>query len=290
MPLYGVGVGLRPTHHAHFLENTPRSVQWIEVISENFMPWGDCEFKASIVNLEALRRNYSVSLHGVSMNLGSVDDLDGGYLRRLKMLIERTDPFIVSDHLSFTGVKGVNMHDLVPLPYTEESLQNIAKKIDQVQSYLKRRIFIENPSSYFEYNVSEMSEVEFLLKLLKTTGAGLVLDINNIYVSSINHQFNPYEYLKQIPENVIGQIHLAGHSEMEGFLIDTHDADICDEVWSLYQFSRNLHGKKNVMIERDGNIPTWKELELELIKLGELYEHSTTFGNTNEHSELYCQK
>ena len=270
----GVGVGLRPAHHFQFLNEKPKSVKWIEVVSENYMPWSGKGFSNSIETLSKVREDYPVGLHGVSMNLGSTDPLDSDYLSRLKKLTDRISPFVISDHLSWTGVNGQNLHDLMPLPYTEEALQIISKKIEQAQNILGRLILIENPSSYFEYSSSQVSEPEFINAVLDKTGCGLLLDINNVYVSSVNHGFDPIQYLKQIPKGKIGQIHLAGHSKKNGYLIDTHDAPICKEVWDLYQWSVKYYGTRSVMIERDGNIPDWTDLEQELLKIGEINENS----------------
>lgn len=266
----GVGVGLRPAHHFHFLKEKPKSVRWIEVISENYMPWKGEDFGASIETLSKVREDYPVSLHGVSMNLGSADPLDREYMERLKKLTKRINPFVVSDHLSWTGVKGQNLHDLLPIPYNEEALNVITKKIEQAQEILGLQLLIENPSSYLEFKSSEMSEPDFILALLKKSDCGLLLDINNVYVSAVNHGFDPIYYLKQIPKDRIGQIHLAGHSKMDGYLIDTHDTPICEEVWSLYRWSVSHFGTRSVMIERDGNIPEWNELEKELLRIGEI--------------------
>jgi uncharacterized protein (UPF0276 family) len=269
----GVGVGLRPAHQSQVLHEKPKSIRWVEVISENFMPWKGRDFGNSIQFLSQIREHYPVCLHGVSMNIGSTDALDLDYMNRLKLLIQRVEPAIVSDHLSWTGVQGENLHDLMPIPYTEEALILIADKIDQVQNILGRRILIENPSSYFEFKSSEMSESEFIGRLLKKADCGLLLDVNNIYVSSVNHGFSTTEYLKDIPADRVGQMHLAGHSQMDGHLIDTHDAPICNEVWDLYQRSLELFGTKSVMVERDGNIPEWQELELEILKIAGMHEN-----------------
>lgn len=270
----GVGVGLRPAHHSHFLTEKPKSVRWIEVVSENYMPWKDKDFGTSIDTLLKVRQDYPVALHGVSMNLGSADLLDLEYMKRLKKLVDTVNPFVVSDHLSWTGVNGKNLHDLMPIPYNEEALSIVTKKIEQAQDILGRRILVENPSSYFEFKTSEMSEPQFITALLNKTDCGLLLDINNVYVSSVNHRFDPISYLNQIPEERVGQIHLAGHSTMEGYLIDTHDAPVCEEVWNLYQWAVAHFGTRSVMIERDGNIPDWSDLEKELLRLGEINEHT----------------
>jgi uncharacterized protein len=276
---FGVGVGLRPQHHSIFLKEKPRSASWVEVISENYMPWNGWHLCRAAQTLIQIRRDYPVALHGVSMNLGSVDPVDEHYLSRLKQLIDCVDPFIVSDHLAWTGVQGKNLHDLLPLPYDKDTLEVMINKIDFVQNFLGRHILVENPSSYFEFQTSEMSEPDFLAALTKQTGCGLLLDVNNIYVSSCNHGWDVLEYLQQVPAEKVEQIHLAGHRRVkkassEGvpveFLIDTHDAPVCDEVWALYERALEILGARSVMIERDGNIPDWSELEKELVKLAEL--------------------
>ena len=275
----GIGVGLRPPHHQIFLNKPPRTVNWVEVISENFMAWRNDGYGSSFGTLEKVRASLPVALHGVSMNIGSADPLDLDYLKALKDLIEKIDPIVVSDHLSWTGVNGVNTHDLLPLPYTVETLNHIAGKIEQVQNFLGRRILIENPSSYLEFNNSEMTEWDFISELLNRSDCGLLLDINNVYVSSINHGFNPQDYLRKIPSQYVGQIHLAGHSNEGEYLIDTHGEPVCKEVWDLYHWYVNRFGRASTMIERDGNIPDWEVLESELILISEkLNNEAATFA------------
>lgn len=266
----GAGVGLRPAHHSRFLEQKPTSVSWIEVISENYMPWGSQGFGRAFQTLKKLRNDLPVALHGVSLNLGSTDKLDMDYLNRLKELVDAIDPVVISDHLSWTGIDGKNLHDLLPIPYTTETLKLISERIDKVQNFFGRRILVENPSSYLEFSNSEMSESEFLVELLSKADCGLLLDVNNIYVSSVNHGFNAVDYFKNIPAERIGQIHLAGHSKMDGYLIDTHDEPVCEEVWNLYRQVVTKFGFRSTMIERDGNIPEWNDLEREILKIGEI--------------------
>jgi len=266
----GVGVGLRSPHYAEIQKQKPKSISWVEVISENFMAWENQEIGEAHQILLNVRKDYPVMLHGVSLSVGSVDSLNQSYLRRLKQLIEIIQPKIVSDHLCWTGVDGKNLHDLLPVPYTEEALQLISEKIDQVQNFLGRKILIENASSYLEYQASEMTEWDFLSELTKRADCGILLDINNVYVSSINHNFDAKKYLQNIPIHRVGQIHLAGHSQVDGHLIDTHDEPVCDEVWNLFRWFTGQYGKFSTMIERDGNIPAWKELEFELLKIGEI--------------------
>lgn len=266
----GAGVGLRPAHHSHFLNQKPASVSWIEVVSENYMPWENQGFGRALQNLKKMRSDLPVALHGVSMNLGSTDELDMNYLNRLKTLVDAIEPAVISDHLSWTGINGENLHDLLPLPYTKESLALVSERIDKVQNFLGRRILIENPSSYLEFSNSEMSESDFLIDLLTEADCGLLLDVNNVYVSSINHGFKAIDYFKNLPSERIGQIHLAGHSKLNGYLIDTHDAPVCDEVWDLYRQVVAQFGLRSTMIERDGNIPDWHELEIEILKIGNI--------------------
>lgn len=269
-----VGVGLRPIHHDRFINNPPSSVDWIEVVSENYLPWPGNGFDPSILLLERFRLNLPVALHGVSMNLGSADELDLNYMRRLKMLIERIEPFVVSDHLAWTGVDGQNLHDLLPVPYTQEALETMVRKIEQAQMFLGRQLLIENPSTYLRFASNDMSETDFLNELIGRTGCGLLLDINNVYVNSVNHGHNPIDWLKKINTNSIGQIHLAGHSDLGGFLVDTHDAPVCDQVWEVYRWLMKNVDIKHVMIERDGHIPEWDDFEKELKRLGEIYDES----------------
>jgi len=266
----GVGVGLRPPHYAEIKEQKPKSISWVEVISENFMAWKDSPMAGAQENLLQIRKDFPVFLHGVSLSVGSVDVLDKNYLERLKQLVDMVQPAMVSDHLCWTGVGGENLHDLLPIPYTTEALNLISQKIDQVQNFLGRRILIENASTYLEYQASEMSEWEFLSQLLAKADCGLLLDINNVYVSSVNHGFDPKTYLSHLPIDRIGQIHLAGHSTMDGYLVDTHDHPVCESVWELYRWWNNEFGPVSTMIERDGNIPVWAELESEVQRITEV--------------------
>jgi uncharacterized protein (UPF0276 family) len=276
----GVGLGIRAKHTHLFLEKPPKSVQWGEVISENYMDWGNGFEPRNILQLEKIRQNIPVALHGVSMNLGSADNLDMNYLSRLKKLVDRIQPKVVSDHLCWTGVDGENLHDLMPVPFTEKNLNYLAERILRIQDFLGQRILIENVSSYFEYNFSEMTEWEFLKRLLEKADCGILLDINNVFVSSINHNFNAYEFLLTIPRERIGQIHLAGHTKLDGHLIDTHDEDICPEVWSLYQWSVKNLGQYSTMLERDDNIPEWNILEKEILKIYQIQNEVVT-GSQN---------
>ncbi len=279
----GIGVGLRPTHYSEFLENKPASISWVEVISENYMNWQNQSIKRPLQKLEKIRKQCPVVLHGVSLNIGSCDPINKNYLTALKDLIHKIEPAWVSDHLCWTGVDGENLHDLLPVPYTYEALNLVADKILAVQDFLGQRILIENPSTYLQFENEEMTEWEFLTLLTKKADCGLLLDVNNIYVGAINHSFNPIEYLKAIPKERVCQIHLAGHTDKGNYLIDTHDAPVCDAVWELYRWVAKNFGNVSAMIERDGNIPEWTELEQEIKKLASIRrkENEPTLASAN---------
>ncbi len=269
---YGVGVGLRPKHYPVFLnpETRPKVVDWVEVIAENFMGGELFHHPQPLKNLMRLRENYAIALHGVSLSLGSAHDLDAEYLKKWKALIDQVEPIVVSDHLCWTRVHGIQTHDLNPLPYTPTLVNHVARKIIQVQDFLKRRILIENVSSYLTFDSSQMSEAEFLIEVATQADCGLLLDINNVYVSARNHDFDPRALLSQLPHWRVGQIHLAGHTEINGFLIDTHDHPVRDEVWNLFRWYGEQYGHASAMIERDGKIPEWSELEKEIVKMKSL--------------------
>jgi|JI10StandDraft_1071094.scaffolds.fasta_scaffold01572_22 uncharacterized protein (UPF0276 family) len=256
----GFGLGLRKEHYAAFLgENQP--VDFVEVISENFMACGG----RPLHTLEAVRARHPVILHGVSMSLGSAHGLNRDYLAELKALAQRIDPLWVSDHLCWTGTSSHNSHDLLPLPYTEEALDRFAANLNFAQDVLERPLLVENPSSYVGFASSTLSEWEFLAELTRRTGCYLLLDVNNIYVSSVNHGYDPLAFLAGIPVDRVRQIHLAGHSQgPEGMLIDTHDAPVRDEVWALYARAVERFGPCATMIERDDDIPPLEDLLAEL--------------------------
>lgn len=265
-PILGCGVGLRAPHVSRFMSAPPKSVQWVEVISENFMSWANGEPVASADRLMEVRSHLPVVLHGVSMNLGSVDPLDEIYLQKLENLVNLIEPSWISDHLCWTGVEGENLHDLLPLPYTQEALDLVTNRIQYLQDRFKRQFMIENVSSYLTFNCSEMSEWEFLAEIVRRTDCMLLLDVNNVYVSSQNHSFDPWTFISHLPKKNIGQIHLAGHTEREGLLIDTHDEPVCENVWHLFKRTLEHTGPINYMIERDDNIPDWSVLENELLR------------------------
>ena len=259
-PTLGRGLGLRREHYQHVVENRP-AVDWFEVISENFMGAGGNPRRV----LEAVRRDYPVVLHGVSLSIGSTDPLDERYLAELDALARAVEPAWISDHLSWGTAHGLNAHDLLPLPYTEEALAHVARRVEMVQERLGRRILLENPSSYLELD-GDMAEHEFLAELARRADCGILLDVNNVFVSAHNHGWDPHAYLAAMPAERVGQIHLAGHSEDGALLIDTHDGHVVDGVWRLYAEAVGRFGARATMIEWDADVPAFEELEAELIR------------------------
>jgi len=256
----GFGLGLRKEHYRDFLE-TEQAVDFVEIISENFMACGGRPLRT----LEAVRERHPVAMHGVSLSLGSPEGLDADYLAELKALARRIDPMWVSDHLCWTRVGGFATHDLLPLPYTQEALDTCVANLRYAQDVLERPLLVENPSSYVTFSKNTMSEWAFLAELSRETGCYLLLDVNNVWVSSVNHGFDPLEFLHGIPADRVRQIHLAGHSAgLEGMLIDTHDAPVCSAVWQLYARAVERFGACATMIERDDAIPPLPELLAEL--------------------------
>lgn len=266
-PKLGLGVGLRPVHYKDFFEEKNPVVDWVEVISENYMTWKSFYPKRPLEVLEQVREHVPVLLHGVSLSIGSVDPVDKDYLKKLKELARIIEPAVISDHLCWTGVRGENLHDLLPLPYTREAVELVAAKIHQVQDFLGRPLLLENISSYVSFSHSEMSEWEFLNEVTARSGCGLLLDVNNIYVNAINHGFDALKFLNALPVSAVGQIHLAGHSRKGSYLVDTHDEPVCDEVWELYRKALARFGKVSTMIEWDAQIPAWSRLMQEVTKI-----------------------
>lgn len=257
--LSGFGLGLRPQHYPAFLERPPE-LDFLEIISENFMVSGG----RPLATLDALRERYPMVMHGVSMSIGSADGIDLAYLRRLRALTDRVRPAWVSDHLCWTGVHGRNTHDLLPLPYTEEALAVVCENIHLAQDVLERPLVIENPSSYLTFAASEMTEWAFLSEMCERTGCALLLDVNNIHVSAVNHGFDAMEFLDGVPADRVWQIHLAGHTANGDLLIDTHDQPVPDPVWRLYAAACRRFGPVATMIERDDHIPPLEDLLAEL--------------------------
>jgi uncharacterized protein (UPF0276 family) len=262
-PYLGRGLGLRREHYRHVIDTKPEdkpNVGWFEVISENFMVAGGNPRRV----LEAVRRDYPVVLHGVSLSIASTDPLDAQYLADLAALARDVEPAWVSDHLCWGTAHGINAHDLLPVPYTEEALAHVARRVEAVQETLGRRILLENPSSYLRFRGDDMAEHEFLAELARRADCGILLDVNNVFVSAHNHGFDPHDYIAAMPAERVGQIHLAGHTEEGALLIDTHDGHVRPEVWSLYAETIERLGARSTMIEWDQDVPAFEELEKEL--------------------------
>lgn len=272
------GIGLRSPHYREILEQRPTTASWFEVHSENYFGRGG----EPLFFLEKIREVYPISLHGVGMSLGSTDALDRPHLQRLKLLIDRIEPGLVSEHLSWSSFGGVFLNDLSPLPYTDETLGHLARRIDRVQGFLGRQILLENPSSYLEYLDSAYAESEFLSELSRRTGCGILLDVNNVYVSCRNHGRNALDYLRRIPPESVLEIHLAGHAVNRWaggeIAIDTHDRPVCEDVWRLYEAALRLMGPKPVLIEWDADLPPLAVLLQEAVKaqalMGAFYEQA----------------
>ena len=265
VPYIGHGLGLRTPHYSTIVDDKP-AVDWFEVISENFMVAGGNPRRV----LRAVREQYPVVLHGVSLSIGSVDPLDPHYLDELAKLAHEVEPAWVSDHLCWTRVGGHQSHDLLPLPYTEEALAHVADRILRVQDKLKRQILIENVSSYVSFTQSTMTEWEFLAALVERADCGLLLDVNNVFVSAFNHGFDARDFIDGIPHGRVGQVHLAGHSDCGTHLLDTHDHAVCDGVWQLYRRVLERFGRVSTLVEWDDLIPPFDELQAESKKAADL--------------------
>lgn len=245
------GIGLRSPHHRAFLESRP-PIPWVEVHSENFFADGGRQLEV----LEAVRRDHDVSLHGVGLSLGSIDPLDADHLQRLRRLVRRVEPALLSEHVSWSSAGGVFLNDLLPMPHTREALDHLVSRVAAVQECLQRRILVENVSSYLQFAGAEMTEWEFLVELARRTGAGILLDVNNVHVNAVNHGFAARDYIAAIPPELVGEIHLAGHTVADGLLIDTHSAPVADAVWTLYELALDHLGPRPTLIEWDADLPT----------------------------------
>ena len=260
LPALGFGIGLRTEHYAAIDRDRPANVDWLEVISENYMVPGG----RPLHWLDRIRAHYPMVMHGVSLSIGSTDPLDEAYLDRLAALAARIEPAWISDHLCWTGVGGINIHDLLPLPYTEESLDHVVRRIDRVQERLGRRILIENVSTYVSFAESAVPEWEFLAEVARRADCLILLDINNIHVSGFNNGFDPAIYIDHVPAERVQQFHLAGHDNCGTHIIDTHDHPVIDAVWDLYARAVRRFGAVSTMIERDDRIPPLPDLLAEL--------------------------
>ncbi|MGN6370980.1 MAG: MNIO family bufferin maturase [Phycisphaerae bacterium] len=257
----GIGIGLRVPHYQHILTKKP-TCDWFEIISENYMVDGGRPLEV----LDQILEQYKVIQHGVSMYFGSVTKQDPAHVRKLKELVKRTKTPFVSDHLCWGSVDGTYTHDLLPMPYTFEAARKTARRIREVRDYLEVPICVENVSSYAEYHQSEMTEWEFLREVVELADCGILLDVNNIYVSSQNHGFDPYDYLNGIPAERVGQMHIAGHSKFEKYILDTHDHPVLDPVWKMYAHAIKLCGPTSTLLEWDAHIPSFEEVHREALK------------------------
>jgi uncharacterized protein len=268
-PHLGFGLGLRVDHYEAILADRPR-VDWFEVLTENYLVPGG----KPLNYLMRFRERYPLVMHGVSLSIGSTAPLDHEYLRQVKALAARLEPEWISDHLCWTGVAGRNTHDLLPLPYTEEALAHVAARVRTVQEVLGRRILLENVSSYVGFRDSPLTEWQFLAQVAERADCLILLDVNNIYVSAVNHEFDPQDYLEAIPPARVQQIHLAGHENHGDYLVDTHDHPVPDPVWDLYASALRRFGAVSTMIERDDRIPPLAELVAELDQARSLAAHT----------------
>jgi uncharacterized protein (UPF0276 family) len=258
-PYLGFGLGLRPEHYDEILPGAP-NVDWFEIISENYMIPGGKPLQI----LDEICERYPIVMHGVSLSIASTAPLDMEYLTGLKTLADRVNPKWISDHLCWTGVHGVNLHDLLPIPYTQEALDHVVERVSRVQDFLGRRLTLENVSSYVTFAESEMSEWDFVSEVARRADCWLLFDVNNIYVSACNHGFSTRDFLYGVPRDRIIQFHLAGHSHEGDHIVDTHDHPVCDDVWNFYRETVSHFGPVSTMIERDDNIPPLAEVVAEL--------------------------
>lgn len=261
LPHLGLGVGLRSVHFPHLLQNRP-DLDWLEIISENFM---DSQGRPRYV-LDQLAERYPIVMHGVSLSIGSSDPLNREYLQKLKALADRVKAVWVSDHLCWTGVAGLNSHDLLPIPLNDATLRHVVERIRIVQDVLERPLVLENPSSYVTFAASTMPEWEFLTRMAEKSDCGLLLDVNNVYVSSVNHDFDPAEYIRSVPHDRVVQFHLAGHTNLGTHLIDTHDSHVIGPVWELYRLAHQLTGGASTLLEWDAKIPEFPVVHAEVLK------------------------
>jgi uncharacterized protein (UPF0276 family) len=260
-PNLGLGIGLRSVHFPHILEHHP-AVDWFEIISENFMDSGG---RPRYV-LDQIAERYPIVMHGVSLSIGSTDPLDFEYLRKLKRLAAEVNAHWVSDHLCWTGVLSKNTHDLLPVPLNEQTLKHVVDRIRVVQDLLERPFVLENPSSYVTFAASTMPEWEFISRMAEEADCGLLLDVNNVFVSSVNNEFDPVEYVRSVPHRRVVQCHLAGHTDCGTYRIDTHDGEVINPVWNLYRLAHELTGGMSTLLEWDAKIPSFEVVHAEVLK------------------------
>lgn len=268
-PNLGLGVGLRTVHFGHILRRKP-AVDWFEVITENFLDTGG----RPLWVLDQVAERYPIVLHGVSMSVGSTDPIDREFLKKVKALARRVRAVWVSDHVCWTGVAGRNLHDLLPLPYTEEALHHIVRRIRRIQEFLERPLILENPSSYVEFRCSTMPEWEFLARMADEADCGLLLDVNNVYVSSFNHGFDPEVYVRAIAPERVAYFHVAGHTNFGTHILDTHVGPVISPVWRLYELAHQLSGGRSTLLEWDEKIPHFSVVHREVKKARKYVERS----------------
>jgi uncharacterized protein len=273
LPNLGFGVGLRTVHFNYLLDRYPK-VDWFEIISENFM---DSYGRPRYV-LDQLAERYPIVMHGVSLSIGSTDPLDFAYLKKLKQMSQEIGAVWISDHLCWTGVNGVNTHDLLPVPLNDESLDHIVNRIRIVQDFLERPLVLENPSTYVAFADSTLTEWDFISRMANEADCGLLLDVNNVYVSSVNHDFDPVQYIESLPHQRVVQFHLAGHTNYGTHLIDTHDGHVLEAVWELYRLAHRLTGGAATLLEWDAKIPDFPTLHAEVLKARNYVETKSKTG------------
>jgi uncharacterized protein (UPF0276 family) len=259
LPIAGFGLGLRPAHYEAIV-TAPPDIDWFEILTENYLVPGGRPMHW----LDTIRRDYPMVMHGVSLSIGGTDPLDREYLAQVAALAQRVEPLWISDHLCWTGTRGTNLHDLLPLPFTEATLEHIADRVAQVQDILGQRILLENVSSYASFTGSEFTEREFVAEVTRRADCLILLDVNNVHVSAFNHGFDAKAYIDAMPADRVQQIHLAGHNHCGDWIVDTHDAPVADSVWALYEYATQRLGPVATMIERDDRIPPLADLVAEL--------------------------
>ncbi|AFY02694.1 MNIO family bufferin maturase [Bdellovibrio bacteriovorus] len=273
-----VGMGLRAPHFPYLEQRPSTEVAWFEAQTETYIH----THGRSMEMLQTIRQDYPVALHGISMNIGAPEGIRVDYLQGLRELIDRVEPFIVSDHMSWNSISGQNFHNLLPIPFTEDSLQTLVNNIDFVQNFLRRALVLENISTYISYHHSHMNEWDFISEVSKRSGCALLLDVNNIYVNSRNHGFDPKYFINHIPLDRVAQIHLSGPSDYGDFLYDTHSQEIPSQVWDLFKMLAPQVRHLPVLIERDDDIPDFRELEVEVMKAAYILENSYETERTTE--------
>jgi len=266
-PDLGFGIGLRSVHYEHVLNNRP-PIDWFEILSENYMDTGGRPLHV----LDQVAAHYPVVLHGVSLSVGSTDPIDFEYLRKLKALAKRINARWISDHLCWTGVAGHNTHDLLPMPYTDEALRHTIERVKTIQNFMERPIALENASTYLEFSASTWHEAEFIAALTEQADCGILLDVNNVYVSSYNHGFDPKAYIDKIPRDRVVQMHLAGHTNKGTHILDTHSDYVIDSVWELYRYAHRRLGGVSTLLEWDANIPDFDVVHGEALKARQFRE------------------